>query len=134
MKKQKVVLTGGKFNRIHPGHVWLLKKAKRLGYLIVVLAHDSHNRRAYVLPSKARKRNLEKLGIADKVVVGSPKSFVAVVKKFRPGIIILGYDQKMPDMETSEYAKNRRIKIIRFRKHKDYSTRGMTMPDIKIVS
>ena len=37
----KVVLTGGKFNRIHPGHVWLLKKAKKLGYLVVVLAHES---------------------------------------------------------------------------------------------
>ena len=75
----KTVLIGGKFNHIHPGHIWLLKKAKKLGKLVVVIAHDSHNKREYALSAKQRKKNLEALKIADKVVIGSPTSFFGVV-------------------------------------------------------
>ena len=60
----KIVLTGGKFNRIHPGHVWLLKKAKKLGYLLVVLAHDRHNKRDYASAARTRKKEIENLKAA----------------------------------------------------------------------
>jgi FAD synthetase len=118
----KVVLTGGKFNKIHPGHIWLLKKAKKLGKLIVVLANDSHNRRPYAVSAKARKKNLAKLKIADKVVVGDPRRFVKVVYKYKPNVIVLGYDQKLPDKETKEAVRKMKIKVVRFRKHGNYKT------------
>jgi len=120
----KIVLTGGKFNRIHPGHVWLLKKAKKLGYLLVVLAHDRHNKRDYASAARTRKKEIENLKIADKVVIGSPTSFVAVVKKYKPNIIALGYDQKLPP-GVDEYVKFKKIKIIRFKKHGTYATRKL---------
>lgn len=125
MSSKKVILTGGKFNHIHPGHVWLLKKAKEFGYLIVILAHDKHNRRAYAVTAKIRKKNMRALGIADKVAVGSPTGFVGVVKKYRPDIIVLGYDQKMPDKITEEYVKKHKIKILRLRKYGGHSTSKM---------
>src|SRR3990172_6633890 len=106
---EKTILTGGKFNRIHPGHIWLLKKAKKLGYLVVVIAHDSHNKRPYAVPGSKRKKAVEELGVADKVVVGDKNRFVGIVKKFRPDVIVLGYDQKMPDKETKEYTKKAKI-------------------------
>lgn len=121
----KTVLTGGKFNRIHTGHVWLLKKAKSLGYLIVVLAHDRHNNRAYAAPAAKRKKTLEALGIADKVVVGSSSGFVGIVKKLKPDLVVLGYDQKMPDNATGEYVRKNKIKIIRLKRHGTHSTRKM---------
>jgi D-beta-D-heptose 7-phosphate kinase/D-beta-D-heptose 1-phosphate adenosyltransferase len=123
--KKKIVLTGGKFNRIHEGHIWLLKKAKDLGYLVVVLAHDSRNSRHYAVPSKIRKRNVEMLGIADKVVVGHEEKFVNVLKRYKPDYIVLGYDQKLPDEETDEYAKKNKINVVKFRKHGNYSTRKL---------
>ena len=122
---KKIILTGGKFNKIHPGHIWLLNKAKKLGYLVVVLAHDKHNRRSYAMPAKERKIMIEKLKIADKVVVGSPKSFVGVVKKYKPNVIVLGYDQKLPDKVTEEYARKNKIKIIRLGKYGRHSTRNL---------
>lgn len=122
---KKIILTGGKFNKIHPGHVWLLKKAKRLGRLVVVLAHDKHNIRHYAVSAKIRKKNLEKLKIADKVVVGSPSGFVGVVKKYKPDIVVLGYDQKIPDIETSDYIKKKKIKIVKMGKHGSHSTRKL---------
>ncbi|MCX6816226.1 MAG: adenylyltransferase/cytidyltransferase family protein [Candidatus Aenigmarchaeota archaeon] len=102
----KIILTGGKFNRIHLGHVWLLKKAKKLGYLVVVIAHDVHNKRPYAVSSKVRKKNLEKLKIADKVVIGDKKKFVKAVRHFSPNVIVLGHDQKIPDKETKDFVKN----------------------------
>ena len=121
----KTVLTGGKFNKIHPGHLWLLKKAKKLGKLIVVLAHGKHNNRPYAVASKIRKKNLEKLKIANKVVIGSSKGFVGVVKKYKPNIIVLGYDQRIPDKITEDYIKKSKIKIIRFKKYGSHSTRNL---------
>ncbi len=119
------VLTGGKFNKLHKGHMWLLKKAKKLGYLVVVIAHDRRNKRVYAVTTKQRKKALEHLGIADKVIIGSPRSFVDVVKKHKPDIIILGYDQKLPDKKTEEYVKKQKIKIVRFSKHGSYNTGKM---------
>ncbi len=128
MSMKKIILTGGKFNKIHPGHVWLLKRAEKMGRLIVVLAHDKHNKRTYAVSSRTRKKNLEKLGIADKVVVGSSSGFVDVVKKYKPNIIVLGYDQRLPDKITQEYVKTKKIKIAKLKKHGNHSTRKLHTP------
>ncbi len=125
MAAKKIVLTGGKFNKIHSGHVWLLKEAKKLGYLIVVIAHDVHNKRPYAVPAKIRKRNLEMLQIADKVVVGHREKFSNVLKKYKPNVVVLGYDQRLPDEDTKKIAKYMKIKVIKFNKHGTYSTRKM---------
>ena len=125
----KTVLIGGKFNHIHPGHIWLLKKAKKLGKLVVVIAHDSHNKREYALSAKQRKKNLEALKIADKVVIGSPTSFFGVVKRYKPYVIVLGYDQKMPP-GVEPYVKKLRIAIMKFRKHGSHSTRKLLQANL----
>ncbi|MFA4820272.1 MAG: adenylyltransferase/cytidyltransferase family protein [Candidatus Aenigmatarchaeota archaeon] len=120
----KIILTGGKFNKIHPGHVWLLKNAKKLGYLVVVLANDKHNKKPYAVNSRKRKAALEKLGIADKIIIGSPKSFVLVLKKYKPNVIVLGYDQKLPE-GTEDYVKKNKIKLVKFKCYRSYSTRNL---------
>ena len=117
--RMETVLTGGKFNSIHPGHVWFLKKAKALGKLVVVIANDRNNDRPYALPSKERKKHLEELGIADEVVVGNAGDFSIVLKNIRPSVIVLGYDQSLPEGLEGKLDK---IKVIRFEKHGNYST------------
>ena len=98
------------------------KKAKKLGYVIVVLAHDDHNKRPYAVSADMRKKSMKKLDIVNKIVVGDRKSFVKVVKKYKPNIIVLGYDQKIPDKITEDYIRQRKIKIMRFKKHGKHST------------
>ena len=119
MKKIKV-MCGGCFNRIHKGHVYFLKKAKSLGdELIISLAHDNINKRKYgkaALSGRIRKRNLEKLKIADKILLGDPKDRMKVVLKERPDIIALGHDQKMPELRNLrniERKIRKKIKIVR---------------------
>ncbi|MEM7819330.1 MAG: adenylyltransferase/cytidyltransferase family protein [Candidatus Aenigmatarchaeota archaeon] len=119
----KKVLCGGCFNHIHKGHIYFLKKAKSLGdYLIVVLAHDKNNKKPYAIPAKSRKKYLEKLKIANKIVIGHPKDFMKTVKKYKPDIIALGYDQKL-SKDIRNKLKKINIKIKRIKKFGDYSTR-----------
>jgi len=99
----KKVLVGGVFNLVHPGHIFFLKKSKEFGdYLIVVVANNrtAHLTKKYPLVGQViRKRNIEKLGIADKVVIGDEVDFMKVVRKEKPNVIVLGYDQKINEKE-----------------------------------
>ncbi|MBI2583213.1 MAG: adenylyltransferase/cytidyltransferase family protein [Candidatus Aenigmarchaeota archaeon] len=115
------VLCGGKFNLIHKGHLFFLREAKKLGELVVVIANDSHNKKPYARPQGDRKKAVEELHIADKVIIGKPDSFVATVKEEKPQIIALGYDQILPE-DCVGYAKKHKIKVIKIARHGNYST------------
>jgi FAD synthetase len=119
------VLVGGCFNKIHLGHIKFLKEAKKLGdYLVVVLAHDKNNKKPYKIPAKIRKENLERLKIADKVIVGHRNDFRKTIEKEMPNIIALGYDQKLPK-DLEDYIKKLKIKIVRIKKFGNYRTRDI---------
>ena len=117
-----IVLIGGKFNRIHDGHRWLLTKAKAMGFLVVVVAHDSHNTRPYARSAAERKAALEATGLPDKVVIGDADEFSNVLDAELPDVIVLGYDQQLPP-GTAEKVRDRGIPIVRFEKHGDFNSR-----------
>ncbi len=114
------VLTGGTFNRLHPGHEYLLKKAKALGCLVVVLANDSHNNKPNAAKAEIRKKNLGKLGIADRIVIGHEDSFVKTVLEEKPDIIVLGYDQQLPEDVTKELLEKMGIKVVHLERFGEY--------------
>jgi len=125
----KKVLVGGVFNIAHDGHAFFLKKAKELGdYLIVVIAHDETAQRTkkYKIASQEeRKKNVEKLRIADKVVIGDERDFMKVVREEKPDVIALGHDQQMKEDELKWMLAQGGIRcsIVRIReKLKGYKT------------
>ena len=90
----------GVFDRLHPGHLSFLKQAKRRGEkLIVVVARDSAARELKNKnPSQNEKKRmavLRKIPGVDKVILGDKKQgSYGIVKKYKPDLIGLGYDQK----------------------------------------
>jgi FAD synthetase len=100
-KTNKKVMVFGVFDGIHEGHRHFLKEAKRLGdYLIVVVAQDhivAHLKGHF--PNINIAERLEHLRLedgVDEVVIGDRElSTYEVVKKYRPDIIALGYDQTL---------------------------------------
>lgn len=117
----KKILVGGCFNSIHPGHIYFLKEAKKLaGKLIVVLTNDKNNKKPYAIPAKERKRLLESLNIADEILIGEPDDKTKIIKKVKPDIIALGYDQKLPDGLEN-------FKFVRIKKLVNYSTKFQTL-------
>ncbi len=91
----------------------LLRSAKVLGdKLVVVLSNDAHNRKVNAVPAVQRKRWIEELGIADKVVIGDAQGFADTVRRENPDILVLGYDQKLPDPETEKVVKEMGVDVV----------------------
>ena len=108
------VLCGGCFNKSHKGHEYFLKKAKSYGdYLVVLISNDHRNKRKYgkgFVSAATRKKNIEKFGIADKVLIGNKGSMFKILDKEKPNIVVLGHDQKqIPKNIVSKY----KLKVVR---------------------
>jgi len=94
----KVVLAGGVFDIIHPGHIHTLNSAKALGdVLIVVVATDKTaqkmKKRIPLHNQKLRRELVDSLLMVDLCVIGNEEDIFKTVDLVRPEIIALGYDQ-----------------------------------------
>lgn len=94
----KKVLTFGTFDHFHAGHESYLRQAKIHGdYLITVVARDETVRKIKgELPDYDEKKRLNMVkdsSIPDKVVLGSKDDKYDVIRKYKPKVIALGYDQ-----------------------------------------
>lgn len=107
------VFAAGCFNRVHPAHLRLLRQARALGdRLIVVLSHDAHNRKPNAVPAVVRKERLEALRVADEVIIGDAGGFAATLRRVAPDVLVLGYDQALPDAETEAAVRALGVAIV----------------------
>ena len=88
----------GTFDKIHPGHIFCLTEAKKLGdYLMVVVGRSitvAELKKHHPQTSEQeRLAGVKKLGIADEVLLGSLEDKYSIINKEKPDIIALGYDQ-----------------------------------------
>ena len=94
----KVVLAGGVFDIIHPGHIHTLNAAKKLGdILVVVVATDKTaekmKKRIPLHNQEQRKKLVTSLSMVDLCVIGQEGDIFQTVKMVNPEVIALGYDQ-----------------------------------------
>jgi len=118
--KISVVLTGGVYDIIHPGHIYTLKKSKKMGdVLIISIATDERVKKIKnKKPLNNEKRRAElvsSIRYVDYALVGSKKSIFNTVKKIKPDIITIGYDQKHNITKFKKLAgkNNMKIKIVK---------------------
>ena len=93
-----VVLAGGVFDIIHPGHIYTLNAAKALGdVLVVVVATDitseKMKKRRPLHTQEQRQELVNSLSMVDLCLVGQEDDIFKTVDRVRPQIIALGYDQ-----------------------------------------
>lgn len=103
----KTVMVFGTFDIFHPGHVSYLKQAGKLGdKLVVVVARDKTvsdvKGRMPQSNEEVRLKNVSESFLADEVVLGSLKDKYEAIRKYRPDVIALGYDQKTDLGELSK--------------------------------
>ena len=94
----KIVLAGGVFDIIHPGHIHTLYDAKKLGdVLVVVVATDKTavkmKKREPLHSAELRKELVSSLTMVDLCIIGDDEDIFKTVDLVRPQIIALGYDQ-----------------------------------------
>jgi FAD synthetase len=95
----KKVMVFGTFDILHKGHFNFFRQARKYGdYLIAIVARDKTvlavKRKLPRNSEKIRLNNLKNNNLADKVVLGGLKNKHAVIKRLKPDLICLGYDQK----------------------------------------
>ena len=115
-KNIKVIFTGGVYDIIHPGHIHTLKNSKQEGDLLIVsIARDNR-----VIKIKGRKPiNNEKMRTilvsairyVDFTVLGSKGDIFGIVKKIKPNVITIGYDQTHQINELKKRVKMNNLNI-----------------------
>ena len=98
MEKKKIVLAGGVFDIIHPGHIHTLNAAKALGdVLVVAIATDKTAQKMKKRPplhnQELRRELVSYLSMVDRAVIGHEDDIFETVKEIKPNIIVLGYEQ-----------------------------------------
>ena len=111
-KVNKKVMAFGTFDIFHKGHENFLKQARKCGdYLIVVVARDktvlSVKKQRTANNEHKRLKVLLNSKFIDESVLGSLGDKYSVIKKYKPDVICLGYDQKV-------FTKDLRIKLREF--------------------
>jgi FAD synthetase len=97
-REKEVVIAFGTFDYFHAGHEYYLAQAKALGdELIVVVSRDKTVKQIKgklpKLSERKRASLVKKARIANKVVLGHNTDKYKVLKKYKPTVIALGYDQ-----------------------------------------
>jgi FAD synthetase len=127
------VMATGVFDLLHPGHVYFLTEARKLGdELVVVVARDQTARRLkrepYV-PEHIRREMVGSLKPVDRAVLGSATDIYETVINERPNIIVLGYDQVWNEREVEKECARRGVPVkvarIGVSPHNDLATRRL---------
>jgi len=100
----KKVLIAGTFDIIHPGHIFLINEAAKIGDVYVIVATDN-NREKYsgerpIIPEKQRLEVIKNIkNVKDARLGRSDNDTLKTVEEIGPDIILLGPDQKY-DLQT----------------------------------
>jgi FAD synthetase len=114
------IIAGGCFNRLHLGHLYFFLKAKEYGgKLTLILTHDKNNFKKNKLKAVYRKKNLENLALIDEILIGDALNYLKTIRKIKPDLIVLGYDQKLPK-QIEDYVEKKSVKVVRLAKLKNY--------------
>ena len=117
---KKRILIAGTFDILHPGHVFLINEAAKLGEVIVVIARDEnvlHTKgHPVIVPEKQRLFMVEALKGVTKAVLGNPGyDYVSIVEELHPDILMLGPNQNMSleKIQNRLNEKGMKTKVVR---------------------
>lgn len=119
-----IIFTNGCFDIIHPGHIKILKEAKKKGDILIVgLNSDSSvkknkGKKRPILDEGARKEILNAIKFVDYIVLFSEKTPRKLIKKIRPHYLIKGDDWEKGKIVGREFVK----KVFRIPLRRGYST------------
>jgi len=106
----RVILAGGVFDIIHPGHISTLNAAQALGdVLVVVVATDNTavkmKKRRPIHSQEQRQELVNSLAVVDLCLIGQENDIFKTVNLVKPQIIALGYDQVHQEQFITEGCK-----------------------------
>ena len=114
--KSKIVLAGGVFDIIHPGHINTLNDAKKMGdFLVVVVATDKTavkmKKRKPLHSAQLRQELVSSLNMVDLCIIGDDEDIFKTVDLVKPRIIALGYDQTHQEKFITEGCRKINLEV-----------------------
>ena len=112
----------GVFDLLHPGHLYFLREARKLGdELWVVVARDRTARRFKhepITPEDSRLQLVEALKSVDRAVLGHEGDIYDILDEIRPDVIAIGFDQVHDENRILEECRKRGLstKVVRLPK------------------
>lgn len=111
-----VVLAGGVFDIIHPGHIYTLNAAKALGDVLVVVVATGNTavkmkKRMPLHAENQRQELISSLSMVDLCLVGREGDIFKTVELVKPDIIALGYDQVHQEKFITDGCKNLNLNV-----------------------
>ncbi len=123
--KRRVVMVFGVFDLFHKGHFSFLAQANKHGNVVAVVARDKTV--LYIKKKKPRHNERMRLvrvmrvpGVSRAVLGDTIQGAYSVIKKIKPQIICIGYDQHSLYNDLRTRIKSRtlpKMKIIRLKAH-----------------
>ena len=122
---KKKVLIAGTFDILHPGHIFLINEAAKLGDVYVIVATD-RNRELYsgdvpIIPEQQRlevMRNLK--NVKDAKLGRHDNDTLKTVEELDPDIILLGQDQKFSVEKLQNSLKMKGMNYIEVRRLEEF--------------
>ena len=120
LKKQgkTIIFTNGCFDLLHVGHVRILKKAKKIGnILIVALNTDSSVRKIKgkdrpIVPLRERMEILSALEDIDYVTYFTEETPEKIIEILGPDILVKGGDYKISEIVGAKYLERQGGKVV----------------------
>jgi FAD synthetase len=121
----KKIMIAGTFDIIHPGHLFLINEAAKLGDVYVIVATDK-NRKRYtgeppIVPEEQRLEVVRGLkNVKDARLGRRDNNTLKTVEEINPDMILLGPDQKYDINELKEGLKELNLDHIEVRRLQQY--------------
>ncbi len=115
-RRLRVVMIGGAFEIVHPGHIHTFSEAKKLGNtLVVVVATDQsvlrNKGRPPVTNQESRVTLVSSLRQVDLALPGNKGSIYDILLRIRPDVVAVGYDQVHNMEDIVREARKRGLEI-----------------------
>lgn len=122
------VVVFGVFDLVHSGHLFFLRQAKKQGtHLTVVVTRDARAKvekeRRPFFNEQERLEMVRALKLVDRAVLGDRAGKWRALKRLRPNVVCVGYDQKVEWIKKCGLKKMPKVVRIRGWKTKKYRTR-----------
>ncbi len=100
MNERKRVLVTGSFDIIHPGHIFLINEAAKMGDVYIIVARDStiktYKGQVPIVPEDQRLEVVKALkNVQDAILGNKGKNFMNRALSLNPDIILLGPNQRI---------------------------------------
>jgi D-beta-D-heptose 7-phosphate kinase/D-beta-D-heptose 1-phosphate adenosyltransferase len=128
LQDQRVVLTNGCFDLLHPGHTTLLQKAKAMGDKLIVAMNSDESIKRLKGPGRpvqneaARAVVMASIAPVDLVVIFPEDTPLRVIEAIRPHVLVKGADYAVEDVVGRDIVEAHGGRVALVPLEKGYST------------